>query len=113
MSVCRSRNCTLDLGPCLNKVPECNQAPNIARIALSLINMSLDRLLTYTPVNTVRDTKYGLSVGYGLHDGTLGSLVQTVQLSHILLVQLEIVNVDIANDTRWRVALGKRDEALL
>jgi hypothetical protein len=53
------------------------------------------------------------SIGYGLHNSSLGSLVQAVQLIHILLVELETVDVGVANDARRRVALRKRNVALL
>ena len=75
--------------------------------------MSLDRLFTCTPVNDVRGNKRELSIGYGLHNSALGSLIQTVQLSHILLIKLETVDVDIANNAGWCVALRKRNVALL
>lgn len=75
--------------------------------------MFLDRLFIYTSVNDVRGKKRSLSVGYGLHNSALGSLIQTVQLSHILLVKLETIDVGIANNAGWCVALGKRNIALL
>jgi len=75
--------------------------------------MSLDRLFTCAPVNDVRGNERELSIGYGLHNSALGSLIQTVQLSHVVLVKFETVDVGVANNARWRVALGKRNVALL
>jgi hypothetical protein len=54
-----------------------------------------------------------LCVGYGLHDGALCSLVQIIQFRHVVLVKLEAIDVDVAGDSGWCIALGKRHESLL
>jgi hypothetical protein len=78
-----------------------------------LANILSDALFTYSLVNNVLGVMGSSSIGYGLHNSSLGSLVQAVQLIHILLVELETVDVGVANDARRRVALRKRNVALL
>ena len=48
-----------------------------------------------------------------LHQRALGGLVQPVELSHVVAVELEAVEVCVLLDARGRVALGQRHEAAL
>lgn len=48
-----------------------------------------------------------------LHDRTLGTLVQAVQLLHILAIQLKAVNVGVTLDSARGVALRQRHPVLL
>jgi hypothetical protein len=49
----------------------------------------------------------------GLHNSAFLALVQSVQLRHLLLAEIEVVDVGIADDPRGCVALWQRDEAFL
>jgi hypothetical protein len=48
-----------------------------------------------------------------LHQRAIGTLIQLIQLLHILLIKLEPVDISIAHDALRRVALRQRDPPLL
>ena len=54
-----------------------------------------------------------LSITNGLHNRPLCSLIQTIELIHVLLVELKAVYIGVGDNSRWRVALGKRYKSIL
>lgn len=64
------------------------------------------------PVRRVRAQRF-LLVADCLHESALLRLIQPVQLGHVVVVELEAVEVGVAGDSGWCVALGQRDEASL
>ena len=48
-----------------------------------------------------------------LHDGTLCTLVQSIELGHVFIVKCEVINLGVVNDARRCVALRQRHISLL
>jgi hypothetical protein len=48
-------------------------------------------------------------VVYGLDDCAFGTLVQIVELAHVLLADLKVVDICVFLDSAGGVALGERD----
>lgn len=49
------------------------------------------------------------SVGHCLDNSTLSALVQVIQLAHILLANIKVVDVGVVLDSAGSVTLGQRD----
>jgi hypothetical protein len=54
-----------------------------------------------------------LRIAYCLHDCALRTLIQTIQLLHVILVKDEAEDVDVAGNAGWCIALRERHESLL
>jgi hypothetical protein len=47
------------------------------------------------------------------YDTAFLALIQAIQRIHIILAEAKVVDIDVADDPRWGVALGERYEAFL